>query len=171
MTESKTDSGGHPWPWLVLCGLLVVLGPVLAIGSTVVKFGDESKKDRLRSVGVPVIATVIDSDSSTNKTLDKTTISYQVDGETFTSTIKGLPAGPTMLILIDRDDPTSFLADNGSTDDSRHPLNHWANIPWGVVLAGLGVARLVTHHRARRKAAPFPAPPRKTTTLNKRGKR
>ncbi|MFI7609225.1 hypothetical protein ACIBTV_29500 [Micromonospora sp. NPDC049366] len=171
MSESKTKSDGHSWPWLVIYALLLVIGPALSIGAAVVKTGDEAKKDRLLSEGVPVTAIVKDRHWSSNKSLDTTTISYQFDGETFTSTIKGLPGGPTMSILVDPDDPASFLADNGSTDDSRHPLNHWASLPWGIALAALGGVGFAAHRRARRKADAAPARARKTTTLNKRGKR
>jgi hypothetical protein len=162
----------------VVYALLLVVGPASAVASAVVKQGDEAKKERLASVGVPVTATVTDRDWSNSQSRDKTTLSYQVDGQTYTSTITGLPSGPTMTLRVDPDDPSAFVAENGSTDQSRNPLNRWANVPWGAVLAALGVAGVIAHRRAKAQPGAAPAatlsgrPPRKTTTPNKRkGKR
>ncbi|MEV4621949.1 hypothetical protein AB0J74_24970 [Asanoa sp. NPDC049573] len=141
---------GHGWPWLVVYGLLLVGGPALAVVSAVDLHADRGKRDRLLVVGVPVTATVTDRDRGSSASRDRTTVTYQVDGRTFTATVRGLASEPTMTLRVDPADPAAFLSDLGSVDGSTSGPNGVASVVWGVVLTALGFVGFVAHRRSRR---------------------
>ncbi|MEV6299488.1 hypothetical protein AB0M02_08795 [Actinoplanes sp. NPDC051861] len=172
MTDSAQTASWRRRGWLLLYTVLVVAGPVQTITTAVVKFGDEAKKDRLEAAGFWLPAVVVTSDQASSSTYDKTKLTYDLLGRTYTATIRGYlgEPGTATNVLVDPADPSSFMAVNGRTDDSRHPFNTWAGMPWGVVFTALGVTGFVVDRRQRRAVPAAVDRPGRPGKLNKRSK-
>ncbi|MBO3744163.1 hypothetical protein [Actinoplanes flavus] len=170
MAVSMSADAGHRWFWPMINAVVMVGGLSLFLTTAIVKFGDEAKRERLQAEGMPVLATVVGGTPETQ--VNKATeISYELGGRTYTRMISGFFPTKTVMVFVDAKDPSAFVAENGRTDQSRHPFNTWAGMPWGIAVATVGLL----FFRKRRKLAKAGRPgasagPAKPIRLDKRGK-
>jgi hypothetical protein len=119
---------------------------------------------------VPVLATVVGGTPKT-RVNKATEISYEVGGRTYTRMIGGVFPTKTVTVFVDAKDPSAFVAENGRTDQSRHPFNTWAGMPWGIALAAGGLFFFRKHRNLAKTGRPgASAGPAKPIRLDKRGK-
>jgi hypothetical protein len=145
--------------------VLLGLGLVLAVGGIVVKATSSAKADRLRADGVAVTATLQDFQTQNKSSWANVELWYVHEGKQYHPRIGCSrepdcdPAThPTVELRIDPAKPTEFVAPNGATDDSRHFLNSWKGIIFGVFFTLLGIlgvwVRRHIDHPVRGKARP-----------------
>jgi hypothetical protein len=161
MGTSTSVAAGRRRLWLLVYALATVGGVALFLTTAVVKFGDVAESDRLRAEGVPVQATVVGESPKTTRN-KVSEISYEVLGRTYTRKIGGEFPTKTLTVYVDWEEPSAFVAENGRTDQSRHPFNTWAGMPWGIVVAIAGLLGFRKDRRENAKAGRPRAPARPT---------
>lgn len=131
MVSTPSRSRVRALPWVAL----MVAGLALAAATAITKFTDEAKKDALRAQGVHVPAVVVESAAGGRQVPDRSLIGYEYAGRTYTAWVKGHPGTG---VWVEAGDPTEFVTELGSTDDSLAFFNTWAGMPWGAAVAALG---------------------------------